>query len=308
MLTSSSPSSLPSSRNAALFTLSDFTRALTENDSALSSYATAEHAEKFHLLTEEMLRVNRYMNITAITEIPDILVKHYADCAMIVPYIPKNAVLCDVGCGGGFPTLPIAILRPDVNIVAVDSTQKKLDYVKNTAALLGLNNVTVQASRAESLGCSPTFRETFDFVTARAVARMNVLCEWCLPLVKPGGLFLAMKGKNGASEHAEAARAISILGGETLFCREKLLVSPFDAGAEIPAAKSTDQTILAQGVENDSDEKISSQKIPKPVDTARTDAKQDEEAMRRCLILIRKIKQTPKQYPRNNAQITKKPL
>lgn len=244
-----------------------FTKALLANDpdNTLSAYCTEDISRAFYRLTEEMLRTNAHMNITAITDIPGILIKHYADCAMIAPMIPQNAHLCDVGCGGGFPSLPIAILRRDVRITAVDSTQKKLDYVRNTAVLLGLSNLTTKAARAEELGKNDLFRENFDFVTARAVARMNVLCEWCLPLTKPGGTFLAMKGRGGAAEHDEAKHAISVLGGKTFSVREIVLCDPFCADA-------------------------------------------DEDAMRRCLISVKKETSTPKQYPRANAQIAKKPL
>ena len=160
-----------------------FFRALQANSDtlgtpdALAPYMTKEISDTFHALTEEMLRVNAYMNLTAITDVCEITVKHYADCALIAPFLPEHAAMCDVGTGGGFPSLPIAVLRPDVRITAVDSTQKKLDYVAATAHLLGLTNLTVKASRAEELGKDPAFREQFDAVTARAVARMNVLCE-----------------------------------------------------------------------------------------------------------------------------------
>ena len=103
---------------------------------ALKPYMQTAIADTFYALTEEMLRVNEHMNLTAITEINEILVKHYADCALIAPYLPEGASMCDVGTGGGFPSLPIAILRPDITILGVDSTQKKLDYVANTAKLL----------------------------------------------------------------------------------------------------------------------------------------------------------------------------
>lgn len=239
--------------------------AFRANDGALDAYCTEEIAEKLYRLTEEMLRVNAYMNITAITEPDEILVKHYADCALIVPLIPEGARLCDIGCGGGFPSLPIAILRPDVRITAVDSTKKKLDYVQSTADLLGLANLSVKSARAEALGREVTYREHFDFVTARAVARMNVLSEWCLPLVRRGGVFLAMKGRDGSIEHEEAQTAIEALGGKTRFCRELTLCDPFSPTA-------------------------------------------DEDAMKRTLIAVEKILPTPKQYPRENAQISKKPL
>ena len=232
---------------------------------ALKPYMQQQIADTFYALTGEMLRVNAYMNLTAITEPDEIIVKHYADCALIAPYLPQNAALCDVGTGGGFPSLPIAILRPDVSVLAVDSTQKKLDYVANTAKLLGLSNLSVKASRAETLGQNPEFREAFDVVTARAVARMNVLCEWCLPLVRKEGLFLAMKGRDGMTEYEEAKNAIHVLGGVAQMTSPYVLRDPF-----------------AQ--------------------------QEDSDAMSRVLLCVKKRQFTPKQYPRANAQIAKKPL
>ena len=183
------------------------------NDAALSDYCTDEIGERFYLLTETMLAVNEHMNLTAITEPEEIIVKHYTDCALLAPLVPHGAMTADIGTGAGFPSLPLAILRPDVRILAVDSTEKKCRYVEETAKKLGLLNLEVRAGRAEMLGKDAAFREQFDVVTARAVARMNVLCEWCLPLVKKGGVFAAMKGRSGEEELREAAHAIEVLGG-----------------------------------------------------------------------------------------------
>ena len=248
-----------------------FYRALAVNsgtlgtDHALDPYMQPDIADTFYALTEEMLRVNAFMNLTAITEVDEILVKHYADCALIAPYLPQNASLCDVGTGGGFPSLPIAILRPDISVLAVDSTQKKLDYVANTASLLGLTNLRIRSARAETLGQMPEFREAFHVVTARAVARMNVLCEWCLPLVKKEGIFLAMKGRDGMTEYEEAKNAIDVLGGVAQMTSPYILRDPFAA-------------------------------------------EENNDAMSRVLLCVKKRQFTPKQYPRPNAQIAKKPL
>lgn len=219
-----------------------FFRALAANSDTLASgsdalkpYMREEIAETFYALTEHMLKVNEHMNLTAITEPDEIIVKHYADCALIAPYLPEGASVCDVGTGGGFPSLPIAILRPDVTVTAVDSTQKKLDYVAGTAALLGLSNLRIKASRAEALGQMPEFREAFDVVTARAVARMNVLCEWCLPLVKKNGIFLAMKGRDGMTEYEEAKNAIEVLGGAAQMTAPYVLRDPFAAEENVGA-------------------------------------------------------------------------
>lgn len=172
-----------------------------------------ERAQKFYTLTEFMLSENEKYNLTAITEPDKIILSHYADCAVLAMKLPKNAVIADIGCGAGFPTLPLALLRDDVKITAIDATAKRIDYVKRAAELLSLTNVTAIAMRAEDGGKASEYREKYDFVTARAVAEMRVLTELCMPYVKKGGKFIAMKGKNAEFELKDAKRAISLLGG-----------------------------------------------------------------------------------------------
>ena len=127
--------------------------------------------------------------------------------------IPENARLIDIGCGAGFPSLPLAIFRPDVMITSLDSTAKRIDYVVKTAQKLGLGNVTAIAGRAEEYASKADFRESFDMATARAVAAMPILSELCLPFVKIDGVFLAMKASRGEQEAGEAKNAISLCGG-----------------------------------------------------------------------------------------------
>ncbi len=182
-------------------------------DNGFSKYLSLEVSEKFLRLTERMLEENEKYNLTAITDPDKIILNHYADCAALAVKLPKNAKIADIGCGAGFPTLPVAILRHDVSILAVDSTAKRIGYVNQTADLLGLTNVTAVAMRAEDGGKSPEYRERFDVVTARAVAEMRVLTELCLPYVRIGGQFIAMKGKNAEFELQGAKKAISMLGG-----------------------------------------------------------------------------------------------
>lgn len=192
-----------------------FTSTLTRvfGDNGLSSVLSLERSEKFLALTEFMILENEKYNLTAITEPDKIILNHYADCAALAVRLPKNAKIADIGCGAGFPTLPIAILRPDVTILAIDSTAKRIAYVNEAATLLGLTNVNAVAMRAEDGGNNPEYREKFDVVTARAVAEMRVLSELCLPFVKQGGKFIAMKGRNAEFELQGARRAIAILGG-----------------------------------------------------------------------------------------------
>ena len=179
----------------------------------LGKYLTREVCEKFLALTERMLTENEKYNLTAITDPDKIILNHYADCAMLAKRLGKGVRVIDVGCGAGFPTLPVAILRPDVNILAVDSTAKRVAYVAETASLLGLNNVECATMRAEDGGKDPKYREKFDVATARAVAEMRVLTELCLPFVRVGGEMIAMKGKNAEFELSAAKRAIATLGG-----------------------------------------------------------------------------------------------
>lgn len=191
---------------------------------------SGEEIRLFYRLTEQLLEANRTMNLTAVTETEDILVKHYADCAVLAGVFAENAAVADIGAGAGFPTLPLAILRRDLKLTAIDSTAKKMNYVQRTAEKLGLENVSTEAGRAEELGRDVRFREAFDAVCARAVAEMRVLAEWCLPLVKPGGLFAAMKAKTGRAEVESCRGALALLGGGEPDVREILLYNPFLSG------------------------------------------------------------------------------
>ena len=183
-------------------------------------------ADSFSRLTEEMLCINQSMNLTAITDPYEISVKHYADCALMAEIPFEGATVADIGAGAGFPTLPLGILRPDLKILAVDSTAKRMRYVAETAALLGLSRVSTLTARAEEMGKKAEFRESFDFVTARAVASLNVLCELCLPLVRVGGTFCALKAANGQEELNQAQKAVEALGGAVKEVREISLVDP----------------------------------------------------------------------------------
>lgn len=171
---------------------------------------------KYYQLTERMLQVNSVMNITRITEPTDIILRHYIDSLTVLPYLPKEATVLDVGCGGGFPCLPLAIARPDLRITALDSTDKKVRYVNETAAYLGLTNLQAITARAED-AAAPTspLREHFDIVTSRAVARLQILNELCLPFVKVGGAFIAMKGGRATEELSEAMAGYAKLGAPT---------------------------------------------------------------------------------------------
>ena len=187
-------------------------REILENN-GLTKYITDEYSGTFYKLTAEILRVNSYMNLTAITETADIIAKHYADSLYIADMIDPNSTVIDVGTGAGFPALPLAIVRPDLKITALDSTAKKLNFITDTAKLLQLDNITALNSRAED-AAQAHCREAFDFVCARAVAPLNVLCEYCLPFLKIGGKCLAMKSVSADTEIDGASNAVKKLGGE----------------------------------------------------------------------------------------------
>ena len=170
--------------------------------------AAIEQLRQYYELLEE---TNAVMNLTAIRGEQDTARLHFLDCGALVRFLPEGCVsLCDVGSGAGFPGLVLKILRPELRLTMLDSLQKRVAFQRRTADALGLENVACIAGRAEE---ETALRESFDAVTSRAVARLGMLCELCLPLVKPGGVFLAMKGPDPEEELAEAARAIRLLGG-----------------------------------------------------------------------------------------------
>ena len=190
----------------------EFITSLERNSAELE--LSDERIEKLYELTRIMLEVNASMNLTAITEEKAIILKHYVDSLTVSRYIPSGAKLIDVGCGAGFPCLPLAIFRPDLDITALDSTAKRINYIKDTASKLGIDNIYAAAARAEEYGKKDGYRESFDIATARAVAALPILSELCLPFVKIGGKFVSMKASQGEREVIDAKNAIKLCGGE----------------------------------------------------------------------------------------------
>ena len=180
--------------------------------SGLNEYLKDGKEERYAFLCERLFSENKRYNLTAIKDASRAAYLHFCDSVSIAPLIPENARLLDVGCGGGFPSLPLAIARPDVKITAMDATEKKVAYVSESARLLGLSNLVAVSARAEE-AATGKMRESFDVVTARAVAALPTLSEYCLPFVKVGGQFLAMKGPDGETEAQAAQTAVNLLGG-----------------------------------------------------------------------------------------------
>ena len=178
---------------------------------------TDEQLSRFEKLSDLLVEQNKTMNLTAITDPDGIAVKHFADSISILTAaeMPQGARVLDVGTGAGFPGIPLLIMRPDLDLTMIDSTAKKLKYVENTVNELGLTATTLH-TRAEEAGQSKEYREKFDFVCSRAVAALNVLCEYCLPFVKQNGLFIAMKGAKAQEEIDGAKSAIKLLGGKII--------------------------------------------------------------------------------------------
>jgi 16S rRNA (guanine(527)-N(7))-methyltransferase RsmG len=168
---------------------------------------------KFLLYAELLEDWNTRMNLTRITDPEGITVKHFLDSVLPLKYarIPQAAAVVDVGAGAGFPGYPMKILRPDISITSIDSRAKRVEFLRYVSERICVNAVCLH-SRAEDAGRNLSLRENFDAAVARAVSALPLLCEYCLPLVRVGGVFLAMKGPN--EEPAEAETMVSALGGE----------------------------------------------------------------------------------------------
>lgn len=219
---------------------------------------TQNQLEQFEKYFQLLIKWNEKMNLTAITDVNGVAVKHFADSLSLLNYvdITKGAKIIDVGTGAGFPGVVLKIARPDIRLTLLDSLNKRLVFLNEVLTTLGLKAELVH-SRAEEGAKNVKYRENFDFSVSRAVARLNVLCEYCLPYVKTGGKFIAMKGSGADEEIAAAKSAISQLGGK--------------------------------------------------INTAHKFSLPNNEG-ERAIIVIDKVKATPKQFPRIYSKIKSNPL
>lgn len=215
--------------------------------------------EQFLNYQNLLLQWNEKMNLTAITEKRDIILKHFADCVSIVSEISfeKDVSVIDVGTGAGFPGIPLKIVCPSIHMTLLDSLQKRIYFLEEVIAKLSLQNINCIHSRAEDSGRDMNCREQYDYCVSRAVANLAVLSEYCLPFVKVGGIFIALKGKDAEKEMEQSQKAIKVLGGEI--------------------------TELKQ------------------VSIPYTD-------LQHKIVLIKKVAQTPKQYPRKAGKVLKNPI
>lgn len=177
---------------------------------------TEKMSDNFSEYSRLLRKWNEVMNLTAITDENEIVLKHFADSASVIKYmdIPEGATALDIGTGAGFPGLPIKIVRGDIKMTLVDSLNKRVNFLKTVCDELKLEDIECIHARAEELSRNKEKREGFDFCFSRAVAALNVLAEYCLPFVKVGGYLAALKGPNAYNEIEEAKKAISLLGGE----------------------------------------------------------------------------------------------
>lgn len=176
---------------------------------------TENQYEQFQKYFELLAEWNEKMNLTAITDESGVALKHFADSLSLLNFvdIPQNSSLADVGTGAGFPGVVLKIARPDIKLTLIDSLNKRLVFLGEVCAQLGIEAELIH-SRAEDGARDEKLRENFDFAVSRAVARMNVLSEYCLPYVKVGGAFCAMKGAQANEEFKESLNAINTLGGK----------------------------------------------------------------------------------------------
>ncbi|MCR5231711.1 MAG: 16S rRNA (guanine(527)-N(7))-methyltransferase RsmG [Acholeplasmatales bacterium] len=169
---------------------------------------------KFEDYYKKLVEVNEVMNLTSITEHEEVYNKHFLDSLSLALYLDlsKEQTLLDVGSGAGFPSIPLAIVSNNIKVTIIDALNKRINFLNDLSKELNLDNVKALHIRAEEYAKEK--RNSFDVVTARAVARLNVLTELCLPLVKVGGVFVAMKGSDSDIELEEAKNAINVLGGK----------------------------------------------------------------------------------------------
>jgi len=171
--------------------------------------------EQFETYYRELITWNERMNLTGITEREQVYMKHFFDSATLAFFIdiPACRTLADIGSGAGFPSIPLKILFPHLQVTIIDSLNKRIQFLNHLINALGLNDVIALHARAEEAGRLAQHRERYDVVTARAVARLNVLNEFCLPFARVGGLFAAMKGTHPQEEIDEATYSTNVLGG-----------------------------------------------------------------------------------------------
>lgn len=209
--------------------IEEFIQALYAKGIHLSENQVQQFATYFKLLVEW----NEKVNLTALTEEKEVYLKHFYDSLLPLwetPLENYHIKLCDVGAGAGFPSIPLKIIQPEIQLTIVDSLRKRINFLELLVEELNLTEVELVHARAEDMGQNPDYRGQFDIVTARAVAQLNVLAEFCVPLLKKGGHFLVLKGSHSQTEEeiGQAQNALKVLGAKLITQKETYL--PEDEG------------------------------------------------------------------------------
>lgn len=214
-----------------------FAEILAEKGAEAGLSFTPLQLEQFSRYYELLVETNKVMNLTAITEPEEVAVKHMVDSLLAYEAEMAGKTLADVGTGAGFPGVPLKIYCPELKVTLIDSLGKRLRFLQQVIEELGLKGIRCEHLRAEDAGRAKKHREKYDYVTARAVARLSVLSEYWLPLAKKGGQFIALKGSKFAEEVTEGEAAVKILGGKILSAEPVKLPGLDDGRAIIKIAK-----------------------------------------------------------------------
>lgn len=191
-----------------------FNEGLLEKASTMGVRFSVEQMDKFYKYMNLLIEWNEKINLTAIVEPRDVILKHFVDSLTICKELQKNKTLADIGTGAGFPGIPVKILRPDLDITLIDSLNKRVNFLTMVIEALKLEKIIALHGRIEDFGKNKKYREKFDYVTSRAVANLSTLSEYMIPLVKIGGKCICMKGSNIDEELKNAEKAIKTLGGK----------------------------------------------------------------------------------------------
>lgn len=214
---------------------------MKERFSLLGVMLTEGMIQKFEKYFELLVDYNNSVNLTAITEKHDVYIKHFLDSVLPFKLIPQNAMVCDIGTGAGFPAVPLKVVRPDLKLLLVDCLEKRVKFLQMLVKELELENVEVIHARAEDIGKDKNYREYYDVAVSRGVAKLNTLSEYCMPLVRVGGLMLAYKSIEIDDELGQAINAITEFGG-TLEKVEKITIPNTDITRKIVVIKKYDTT------------------------------------------------------------------
>ena len=191
-----------------------FEEEMSKKSKILGVRLSVEQIEQFYKYMNLLIEWDEKMNLTAITEPKEIILKHFIDSITILKYIDDNSKLVDVGTGAGFPGVPLSIMNPTLKITLVDSLNKRLIFLQEVVKELNLKHIEIVHARAEEFGQNKNYREKFDIATSRAVANLATLSEYLVPLVKIGGKIISMKASNAKEEINDAQKAIEVLGGK----------------------------------------------------------------------------------------------